>query len=169
MLTEIIQVLWLFLPAALANMFAAIIKIPFLYKPINKKWFGSHKTYNGFIIGIIVAIIVLYLQTKVLLPYEYLVLNYYLVNVLLVGFLMGGGALTGDLVASFFKRKFRIRPGKPWLIVDQIDWVIGATVFLLPIVILPILSYVYAAVLLGILTFLGQLIGYAAGVKEKEI
>ena len=43
------------------------------------------------------------------------------------------GALLGDLTAAFLKRRLGIAPGGLFPIVDQIDFVVGAIVFALPL------------------------------------
>ncbi len=43
----------------------------------------------------------------------------------LVGVLMGAGVILGDLVKSYYKRKNNLKPGQPWLVWDQIDFVFG--------------------------------------------
>ena len=52
-------------------------------------------------------------------------------NWLAIGFLLGFGALFGDLVKSFFKRRMNIKPGKSFFPWDQLDYTIGALVFIL--------------------------------------
>jgi len=57
--------------------------------------------------------IAFYLQV-LLYPYvsEYTFFDYTEVNILIIGFLFGFGALLGDLVESFFKRRIGIESGK---------------------------------------------------------
>ena len=43
------------------------------------------------------------------------------------------GALLGDLTGAFIKRRLNIAPGGLLPIVDQIDFVVGAVVFSLPL------------------------------------
>ena len=43
------------------------------------------------------------------------------------------GALLGDLTGAFIKRRLGIQPGGLLPIVDQIDFVVGAVVFSLPL------------------------------------
>jgi len=45
------------------------------------------------------------------------------------------GALLGDLTGAFLKRRLGIAPGGLLPIVDQIDFVVGAIVFALPLMI----------------------------------
>lgn len=134
MLYYIAQIFWLFFPAGLANMAPVLFKwIPF-DTPIDfdKTWrgkviFGPHKTYRGFIVGILSAIAFLYLQKVLALSMpNFVMIDYNTVNLWLLGFLMGFGALFGDLLSSFFKRQVGIAPGKAWVPVDQIDWSITA-------------------------------------------
>lgn len=44
------------------------------------------------------------------------------------GILMGAGAIVGDLIKSYYKRKEGIAPGKPWILYDQLDFVIGGII-----------------------------------------
>ncbi|MEM3041559.1 MAG: CDP-2,3-bis-(O-geranylgeranyl)-sn-glycerol synthase [Nitrososphaerota archaeon] len=82
--------------------------------------FGSHKTYRGFASGIVVGTIVGWAQ-------EYLAPNAGLPkgNVML-GFVLSLGALIGDLIGSFIKRRLNLKPGAPLPVLDQIDFVLVA-------------------------------------------
>ncbi len=106
----------IFLPMGLANMTPPLIKnqFKFLSRPINQKLFGDHKTWRGLISGTIVGGIVF-------LPIYYLAQDYpwYL------GLVLGFGALAGDLLKSFFKRRLNIAPGRSWMPFDQIDYTLG--------------------------------------------
>ena len=42
---------------------------------------------------------------------------------------MGFGAITGDLIKSFFKRRLDFKPGARFFPWDQLDFVIGALIF----------------------------------------
>ena len=46
---------------------------------------------------------------------------------------MGLGALAGDLIKSFFKRRIGIAPGHKFIPFDQTDFVVGALVFIMPV------------------------------------
>jgi len=46
------------------------------------------------------------------------------------------GALLGDLIGAFLKRRLGIAPGGLLPIVDQVDFVIGAIVFSIPLALL---------------------------------
>jgi len=122
---EVLQALYFFLPAYVANMTPVLVKKLELFNwPINKIALGSHKTWRGIIFGVGAAIFVAYCQARYvpwlpnlsIAPYE---------QWLGLGLLLGLGALAGDSVKSYFKRKKGIKPGGRWIPWDQIDYVIG--------------------------------------------
>ena len=128
----LLKIIWFFLPAYAANMTASLFKIKILAKPISEKIFGSHKTYSGFLVGTILAILMAILQ-KFLFSFSFFQKISYLdysKNFLLIGFLLGFGALFGDLIKSFFKRRVGIAPGQRWIPFDQIDYTCGALIFI---------------------------------------
>lgn len=140
--TFLIKCFYLMLPAYFANMAPVIVKkINLFYFPIdfnkelkNKPIFGKNKTFRGFIFGIIFSIIIAYSQFllyNINFFKNISFINYQ--NWLLFGLLMGIGALCGDLIKSFFKRRLNIKPGDKFIPFDQIDFVIGALVFIMPI------------------------------------
>ena len=130
MILLILQLFYHFLPAYFANMtpvFARQIKI--LDWPINEKLFGSHKTWRGMIFGIIAAILISFIQLQLQLDIQLYNYNSWF----LFGFLMGAGALLGDLIKSFFKRRAGIKPGQRWIPFDQMDFIFGAIIFSAPL------------------------------------
>ena len=139
----LISTLYLFLPAYVANMAPVVATkvniFPRLNIPLdgsNKDTahplFGVNKTYRGFVTGILASIGVAFLQLLIRrngagklfteFPYTY-------ENFLLWGLALGVGALTGDLVKSYFKRRLKIPSGHRWLPWDQLDMVIGGIIF----------------------------------------
>ena len=138
----LLKCFYFMLPAYFANMAPVIVKkvnlfvfpADFSRQINNKPIFGRNKTFRGLIFGVIFAIIVAYAQF-LLYGVEFFkgisFINYS--NWLLFGFLMGFGALTGDLIKSFFKRRLSIKPGAKFIPFDQIDFVVGALVFITPV------------------------------------
>jgi CDP-2,3-bis-(O-geranylgeranyl)-sn-glycerol synthase len=169
-LLQITSVFWLFLPAGIANMAIFLSrKINILNKPVNKKLFGDHKTYKGFVVEIGIAIVVVYIQailSKNINP-NYLIVDYQAVNLLLLGFLLGSGAVLGDLTKSFFKRKRGISPGHPWPPWDEIDFSIGAVLFLSLYIVIDIYSMMLAVIVFGIISLTGSYVGFLLGLREK--
>ena len=138
----LLKCFYLMLPAYFANMAPVIVKkinlfvlpIDFNTQMNNKPVLGKNKTFRGFIFGVIFSIIIVYVQF-LLYNIDFFknisFFNYQ--NWLLFGFLMGFGALTGDLVKSFFKRRLDLKPGAKFIPFDQTDFVVGALVFIAPI------------------------------------
>ena len=142
MIDFIASVFYLMLPAYFANMAPVLVKdihlFDFLAKPIDfgkkikgKPILGSHKTFRGFIFGVIFALIIAYVQ-HILYRYPFFssisFINYS--NWIAVGFLLGFGALFGDSVKSFFKRRVGIKPGHRFIPWDELDYTIGSLLFI---------------------------------------
>ncbi|MEM2935709.1 MAG: CDP-2,3-bis-(O-geranylgeranyl)-sn-glycerol synthase [Candidatus Bathyarchaeia archaeon] len=75
---------------------------------------GPRKTFRGFFAGLAIGTLVGLLQNP---------------NNVLLGFTLSLGALTGDLVESFFKRRLNIPPGASFPVADQLDFIAGALLF----------------------------------------
>src|SRR4030067_2922478 len=87
----------------------------------GRRVFWKNKTFRGFFFGLAIGVFVGLV--------EYAVFGY----PLLFSFLSPLGALLGDLAGAFLKRRLDIAPGGLLPIVDQIDFVVGAIVFSLPL------------------------------------
>ncbi|MBN1432437.1 MAG: CDP-2,3-bis-(O-geranylgeranyl)-sn-glycerol synthase [Methanomicrobiaceae archaeon] len=97
-------------------------------KPLDsgKNWsdgrriFGEGKTWRGFIggvsSGIIVGILLIFIEGSA----------GWSIHTFLSVVLLSSGALLGDLVKSFFKRRLDKKRGDEWLIADQYDLVAGS-------------------------------------------
>ncbi|MBT8171243.1 CDP-2,3-bis-(O-geranylgeranyl)-sn-glycerol synthase, partial [Candidatus Bathyarchaeota archaeon] len=98
----------------------------------GKPFLGSHKTWRGFIAGLSVGTIVGIVQTLI---FENFLIEYssQFQYSILLGFLISLGALSGDLIESFIKRRINQPPGSSLPIADQIDFIIGAFIFSLPV------------------------------------
>jgi CDP-2,3-bis-(O-geranylgeranyl)-sn-glycerol synthase len=90
----------------------------------GKRIFGANKTYRGFFFGLAVGVTVGLVEVM-LFDYP-----------LLFSVLSPLGALLGDLTAAFLKRRLGIAPGGLLPIIDQVDFVVGALVFSLPLAII---------------------------------
>ncbi|MEK6983648.1 MAG: CDP-archaeol synthase [Nanoarchaeota archaeon] len=138
----LLKCFYLMLPAYFANMAPVMVKkinlfafpVDFNRQIADKPILGKNKTFRGLIFGVIFSVIITYFQF-LLYRTEFFrnisFLNYQ--NWLLFGFLMGFGALTGDLVKSFFKRRMGLEPGAKLVPFDQTDFAAGALVFITPI------------------------------------
>ncbi len=90
----------------------------------GKRVFGNNKTFRGFFFGWGVGFLVGLIEGFVFGFDNYPVLFAVLIPL---------GALLGDLTGAFVKRRLDIAPGGLLPVVDQIDFVVGAVVFALPL------------------------------------
>jgi len=89
----------------------------------GKPIFGANKTFRGFFFGIAIGTGVGIVEC-LLFGYPWL-----------FSVLTPLGALLGDLAGAFLKRRLSIAPGGLLPIIDQIDFVVGALLFSLPLAI----------------------------------
>ncbi len=173
----LLKCFYLMLPAYFANMAPVMVKkINLFAAPIdfNKKMngnplLGKNKTYRGLVFGIVFAVIIAYLQ---FLLYggeffrEISFIDYQ--NWLVFGFLMGLGALTGDLVKSFFKRRIGIGPGRKFIPFDQADFVIGSLVFVSPIFDVSLTIFFVSLLLSFVLDVIVNHLAFYLGVRNEK-
>lgn len=128
--------IWFILPGGLANIAAAlskhfnILKIPVDFGKSfgGKRIFGDNKTWRGVLFGLIIGLLTFWLQQYL---YQFTLfqkisfINYQDYNWTL-GLTLALGAILGDLIKSFFKRRINIPPGQSWIPFDQIDYTIGS-------------------------------------------
>ena len=181
MLRLSLQAMYLLLPAYLANMAPVIVMkwgvLKQLAVPIDrgrklsdgKELFGSHKTWRGFLVAVLAGMLMALIQRALLgvpffsglsvLPYD---------HALLIGFLMGLGAILGDLAKSFLKRRMGIDPGKPWIPFDQIDFVLGAYGLLALFYLVPWKLFWVSLLLSFILHVLTNHLSFWLGVRRER-
>ncbi len=92
----------------------------------GKPIFGKNKTFRGFFFGWGIGILVGLVEGIIFGTATYS---------LLFSVLTPLGALCGDLAGAFLKRRLGIAPGGLLPLIDQVDFVIGALVFSLPLAI----------------------------------
>lgn len=167
----LISSLYFILPAYFANMgpiVGNLLRLPGGI-PISKNLLGFHKTWRGFYMGYFLALLVLwlqyYIQTKGIFE-TYNLLNYENINLFLYAGLFGIGALTGDAVKSFFKRKLGIKPGGQWFPFDQLDFVIGTLIFLSPFFIPEWQTILTLIIITPILHLLTNVAAYKLKIKK---
>ncbi|MBA3724160.1 MAG: CDP-archaeol synthase [Candidatus Levybacteria bacterium] len=184
LLKDLFFAFWFFGPAGLANVLAfgsgkAKMLRQFSY-PVDcylkfrgKRILGSHKTVRGFVVGTIAAILAVNLQIflyqnlawmRAVLPIDYNV-----VNPIILGFLLGFGALAGDAIKSFFKRQAGIQPGVSWVPFDQIDFILGGIIFSWFYLQLTLVQYMLILFMWIIIHPLISFLGYVLKLKRKPI
>jgi CDP-2,3-bis-(O-geranylgeranyl)-sn-glycerol synthase len=93
----------------------------------GRRILGNGKTFRGLFIALVLGTLVGAAEGALLAGTEFCLgsLEFYT----LLGFLLALGAMTGDMVASFFKRRLGYKPGQMLPLVDQLDFIAGALVF----------------------------------------
>lgn len=172
---------WLGLPAWIAN------AVPVLGgggRPIDggayfrdgNRLLGDGKTIRGFVLGVVFGTLVGVLQFLVaphLRPLLELFvtvtseMDYVLSMQVPAAFLMSLGALTGDLVGSFIKRRVNVRSGDPSPVLDQIGFIVMALIFAAP-VLRPEPVYVIVLILITLaIHWISNAVGYLLGLKKN--
>ncbi len=130
MLLKILETLWILLPAYTPNNFAVIFGGG---KPIDlgknfvdgRRILGDGKTFRGFFFGLVGGLTVAHVQLAIerianFRIYSSLSYGEFLVLVAL----LSSGALIGDMIGSFLKRRLGIERGGKAPILDQLDFLV---------------------------------------------
>jgi len=125
-LERLLELVYLVLPAYCANMAPPFVKYWRGWnRPIHRAWLGGHKTVMGFTFGVVMGVLIAYAQSQLDFGVRLL---WDRAAWLALGLTQGLGAMSGDAIKSFFKRRIGIAPGRPWVPADQLDFVIGALI-----------------------------------------
>lgn len=121
-LLDVINALYFILPAYVANASPVIARgrtpLDFgLYLGKNRI-LGDSKTFEGIFAGLLGGLIISIIQNNISS------------RPIIVGLSLAIGALIGDLLSSFVKRRLNLKPGSPIPLADQLDFVIGSIAFL---------------------------------------
>jgi len=137
----IIQALWLVLPAYIANASALLVGGG---TPIDfgKNWkdgrriLGDGKTWRGLITGAFVGMtggfgLSVVAKYAAMSDFAFLGINDFTGFPFMIPIIASicFGALIGDIVESFFKRRIGKNRGEDWIPYDQLDFILGALFF----------------------------------------
>jgi len=171
--------LYAMFPVYFANMMPVFVKkIPFLDVPMDfgKKYkgirlLGNNKTWRGLIAAVIGAAIIFKIQV-LLYPLDFFtrlsIVNYTTMWVWL-GAMLGLGAILGDAVKSFFKRRKKIKPGKSWMPFDQIDYTLGALLFAYPWMGFKVNEVLFIVIVSAVLHMAVNYIGFLLGINKSKL
>jgi CDP-2,3-bis-(O-geranylgeranyl)-sn-glycerol synthase len=170
----LVELVWLIIPAYAANGLAPLFKGKHMMdfgKTLKKQpVFGSGKTWEGFIGGVIVGGVIGLVEQLAypLLPWG---LSPQALNLapmtLTLGLFLGLGAMTGDLCGAFIKRRCGIDRGRPAPLLDQEDFIIGSIFFAR--ILTPIRPewFVLAFFMTPVLHIIANIIAYILKVKKE--
>ena len=173
----LVEAIWLILPAYSANGLTPILGLKKGLHPIDggrklggHPLFGPGKTWEGLIFGSFVGGMIGLVET---LAYPYLPFGISPVPLnivpmsLLLGLLLGLGAMLGDLGGSFLKRRLSIERGRPAPVLDQLDFLAGALLFSLLLVQLKPDWVILLAFITFAFHILANIIAYALKIKKQ--
>lgn len=185
MIDDILFAFWFMLPAFIANgapLLAARMpgidrwnaRLDFGKRFHGRPLLGSHKTWRGLLSGMVISTFVLWLQQVAAANFGFAEaftggLKYADFPTLILGPLFGFGALGGDALASFFKRRRGVGSGKSWIPFDQIDYIIGAVIVSLPFVVLSVRQYILIFIIWFLMHLAGTYVGWRIGIKDRPI
>lgn len=163
-IAHLLQLAYLMLPAYAANMAPPFVRFwKGWNRPIHTSALGNHKTVVGFAFGVVAGVLVTAVQAAIQAPSAWL--DYSQWPWLGLGF--GVGAMTGDSLKSYFKRRRNIAPGRPWIPFDQLDFVVGALLVIAPFAELGLGD----VILICAMSFVGDVvvnrIAYRLGIKAS--
>jgi len=179
MISFLLQCIYFYFPAALANVGAVIGKyIPF-FKDLNTpidfgytlrghRLIGPHKLWGNFLFGILFGTFWGIVKTLVLDPFvpNLLVFDLTLFQSTFLYFLMSIGAPGGDLLKSLAKRQLGIAPHLPWIPFDEIDHTVTSLVLAHLFFPIPIEIIITTIVLFFFLHIIANLIGFFLKIKS---
>jgi len=173
----LVEAIWIIIPAYAANGLTPVIGKLIKPHPIDggrkfrgQPLFGSGKSWEGLAFGSIVGVIIALVEMWAYpyLPWELSPIELTIVSMgPLLGFLLGFGALVGDLVGSFIKRRLNLKRGRPAPVLDQDDFVLGALGFAALAVMVKWQWVVLLVIITPIFHFIANVIGYLLKVKKE--
>lgn len=165
------QSLWFILPAYIANPVPVIAgggtpidfgrNFFFDGRPV----FGAGKTWRGAFSGIIAGTLIAYFQGIIGENWG-LASQGFVPMTLKLGLLLSAGAIFGDIVKSFFKRRLGIKQGQKMPVADQLDFVFGALLFASLEATVSIPMLIVLIVITPFLHRLTNIFAYKRGLKE---
>ena len=173
-LTYILSCLYFFLPAYFTNMTPPLARranlfnfldkeVDFGRKFLGQSILGSHKSWRGVILGIVIGLLVALVQ-KCLYRFPAIqrisLLDYEQINIFLFGVLISSGAVFGDLLFAFIKRRLEMKPGARFIPFDQTNYVIGSAIFLTAILKIEIMTWITLLILTFLLHIIANRTGY---------
>jgi CDP-2,3-bis-(O-geranylgeranyl)-sn-glycerol synthase len=123
----------------------------------GKPIFGKNKTFRGFFSGLTIGTVAGLAESLVFQFPAFF------------GLFLSLGALFGDLVGAFAKRRFGLAPGDLLPVIDQVDFILGAILFSLPFS-LSILTWELVLVVLIVtppMHLLTNFVAYKLGLKSN--
>ena len=170
MVLLLIQALWFILPAYAANAFPPLLKgrrpLDFGKKIRKHRILGDGKTIEGTVGGILfgffIGLIQIYVQGFIPAEWGLGLIEMSLPLILLLSM----GAVIGDILGAFTKRRFNIRRGEPAPLLDQLDFLVFAILFANFILSMRIEIIIVLLIITPPIHWVTNLVGYIASIKK---
>lgn len=142
--------------------------IDFNLKIKGKPLLGKNKMWRGLAAGILVGVLIVYLQ-KYFYNFEFgqslSLFNYSAINSWVYGFLFGFGIILGDAIKSLVKRRKDLKPGAKWFPWDQMDF-LGALILIHFVYIPDLLIVLIVIIISPVLPVISNYLGYILKIKK---
>jgi CDP-2,3-bis-(O-geranylgeranyl)-sn-glycerol synthase len=153
----------------------------------NKRILGDGKTIRGFLGGTLSGIVVCigivelfnalglpvatisYFDKGILFPFLQFMKENPFLQAVLIGFLLGCGALLGDLTGSFIKRRSGLKRGESFLFMDQLGFLLTALILVYPVFPWPIEWAIFLLPLTLGLHIILNFVGYIIGLQDVPL
>lgn len=139
----------------------------------GNRWIGDGVTWRGFIAGTIIGTLTGavqgYFGPELMQTFGQYIITPIATDLhsgIMIGFLLGFGALLGDALGSFIKRRMGIGRGKPAPLLDQLDFIIVALILVSLVVELNLLCVVLAIILTLFIHLIANTGAYLLGMKD---
>lgn len=159
---HLLQLAWFMLPAYAANMAPPFARFwPGWNRPLHAATLGSHKTVAGVALGLLAGFATAGLQAASNVTTSWPAGAHWA----WIGLGFGAGAMAGDCLKSYFKRRRGLPPGAQWVPFDQLDFVTGSLLVVGPFAGIAVVD----VVLILAMSFVGDLavnrIAYRLGIR----
>lgn len=171
----LVEALWLVIPVYAANGLVPLVRGK---RPLdfNKKFIdgrpilGPGKTIEGFITGCLVGLLIA-LVHQLAFPYLPWHLSDRPLTIVpmtpFLGLVLGFGAMLGDSIGSFIKRRLNLKRGQKAPILDQEDFLVTAFLIASLVVVVKIEWLILLAILTPLFHWTANMIAYRLKVKKE--
>lgn len=172
----LVEVTWILFPIYAANGLTPVMMRFLKGHPIDNgrmlgknRLLGDGKSWEGLFFGTFMGIVIAVVE---MLAFPYLpwdlspVALSIIIMTPLVGFLLGFGAMMGDVVASFFKRRMNRQRGALVPLLDQLDFLAGAFLMLSLVVVVEWGWIILGTIITLVFHVIANVIAFKIGVKK---
>ncbi len=170
-INNLMYIIWMIIPAYIANGTPVvvakllssrnIIRHPIDFGKIfidGRRVLGDSKSWEGLLSGIIAGLITSLLQ-------------YFIEDssiVIVRGFILSIGAMAGDIIGAFIKRRIGLKPGEPLPIVDQLMFIVIALslAISLNLIKITLVQFIFVLLLTFFLHIITNYIAYKLNLKD---